>query len=136
MVSGMQVHLSDWGVCVNRTCIRHAGTFERLGHMCQSHLHLVADMRASMEGLQWCTALATACGATQCTMWDCGTGEGGGSGGDAWWAAAADEDELVDAPRRVERLDVTYARASKQARRALLPPADPCITPWKSGGRL
>ena len=42
------------------------------------------------------------------------TGDGGGDGGDAWWAAAADEDELVDAPRRVERLDVTYARASKQ----------------------
>lgn len=39
---------------------------------------------------------------------------GGGSGNNAWWAE--DGDELVDAPRRVERLDITYARASKQAR--------------------
>ena len=39
---------------------------------------------------------------------------GGGSGNDAWWAE--DGDELVDARRRVERFDITYARASKQAR--------------------
>lgn len=39
---------------------------------------------------------------------------GGGSGNNSWWAE--DGDELVDAPRRVERLDITYARASKQAR--------------------
>lgn len=42
-------------------------------------------------------------------------GEGGGrSDNNAWWAE--DGDELVDAPRRVELLDITYARASKQAR--------------------
>lgn len=43
-------------------------------------------------------------------------GDGGGGGG--WDDADLDGDgqDLIDAPRRVEKLSISYARASKQAR--------------------
>jgi hypothetical protein len=49
---------------------------------------------------------------------DRGDGGAGAGAEEAWWARDDDEDAaLVDAPRRAERLDIMYARASKQARR-------------------
>jgi len=59
---------------------------------------------------------------------DRGDGGAGAGAEEAWWARDDDEGAaLVDAPRRAERLDITYARASKQARR---PERSPPIGDW------
>lgn len=98
-------------VCAHSHGLRHVGSFAPLGHKCLGAL-TPCFRQHYKHTVHWCTHAAH----VHACVRSC-PGDGVGSGGDAWWAAAADEEELVDAPRRVERLDVTYARASKQARR-------------------
>ena len=96
-------------------CSKHVRTFERLGCTSLKHSYINTDMRARSDASRTVAgALADASGTMFMHYVGPWTGDGGGSSSDAWWAAAADDDELVDVPRRIERLDVTYARASKQ----------------------